>query len=447
MRTWLEKQFFRPRSALPFGIFRACLGVILLAYYIQIISVAYEIFAPEFLSQPVFILLQIITLAAAVLTTLGFHARLSTLLLFLCHSVFFVLNPNAFWGWGLMSVYFLALLLCTPCETLSIDRKGKPPLCAPNWNFLIFQILICLIYAMTVLHRVHSADWLDGSALTTALADGLVSRFPNFDWLKLNHWLRPFSYLGWGLEALGAFLLFLGPLQPWVALALVIFHLTLELTAMIGYWQFLLIAAMVFFLPDNWFQSEVPSSRFTYNPWIPAAIASLTLILTVDALPSEILPTSVVEARQIPSDPIKQSGMAGLRGMYMYKTARNIGRQCLFAAGENGNGEWKAIFTSEEQCRPDDVRFFNDEYYATLARYYIFGLDRQLGRKMCVRGKSRQIYFFSKQESFTKAGADWIRTPETIFAFNYDCRRDRRQDADPKTLENVRVKFANELSW
>jgi hypothetical protein len=448
MRTWLDRQFFRPRSALPFGIFRAGLGFILLCYYLQVSPRAYAIFAHTQIPNSAFIILQIITIAAASFTMLGFHARLSTLLLLLCHTAFYLLNPSAFWGWGLMSVYFLTLLLLTPCEAVSLDRRNQGPLAAPAWNYLVFQILICSIYAMTVLHRLATPEWRDGNALMMALADGFVARFPNVDWLAYQTWLRPFSYLGWGIEALGALMLFLVPLQPFIALGLIGFHLSLELTAMVGYWQYLLILSMVFFVPGKWLPLETPHAHFPFKSWIPTSIVALTFILLLDALPTEIVPRPVNQVRRIFALPIEQLGLTGLRGMTMYKTTRNIGRQCFFVAGDNTSGELQEVYSSEQQCHPPDVRIFTDEYFATLARYYLSGNKRKLGREFCASGNYRRIYLFSKQENLVTAGTTFTRIPETTLSLAFDCIAEREQIIpDTKKIENIRNRFIDKLSW
>jgi hypothetical protein len=455
----MEFHFFRPVPAQPLGLFRIGVGSILFAYYLQTFFAAYEIFSPiqmgysaPFLSHwSTLTLFNLISVGAAAAAALGWHTKMALALLMICQAIHVVLNPFAFWGWGFVIIYFLGLLMLTRCTCYSLDERFQNAArFVPAWNILIFQILVSAIYLLTVLHRWHSEEWWDGTVLSMALADGWVTRFPGVDWIQYSEPLKLFSHAAWLMECVAALAIFLGPLKTILAPAMIGFHTMLEITTRVGYWQFLLSFAMVFYFPARWFQTQMPSPkpRFPWRPWIPAVILAATAIAIFDALPEHMVPKNVHEVRRQLASPLERVGLTTLRAMWMFNKSRKTGRHCFFAGGMNREGQPVPVYTSLEQCTSQTVQLFTDERFATIARMWMSGQFGILGRYLCRPG-IRSVHFFNMQEHIVKnSNGTFQRDPQSKHEFSYDCGSGALDRNPPDNARKTfALHFGDQITW
>jgi hypothetical protein len=196
---------------------------------------------------------QVAVFALLFLGSLGMVLRVSvraaTAVVWFAHSWLWLSNSSFYWSWGLLySDFLFFLFFFVSCS------KGSPGGRTAAFWFHIFQVQVCFVYLHSCLYRYDSPAWLYGESLHIAMADIVFGRFTFLNWYGYYPWTAPFAYGAWAVEWMGAlFLLFHRKVGPYVVLALTGVHVALELTSMVQAWQFLMIAALVAFWPEAWF--------------------------------------------------------------------------------------------------------------------------------------------------------------------------------------------------
>jgi hypothetical protein len=192
----------------------------------------------------------------AVLLTVGFLSRFSSVIVFLCVTSIFRRNPHIIHGGDTLLRATGFLLMFAPTDAaLSIDRlwriwRGKEGAdiqpCRP-WAQRMIQIQTALLYVSTFSWKMLGSDWRDGTALyyTTRLAQ--FQRFPtpaleNGILLKLATWSALFVEFAVGV------LVWIRKLRYWVLLAGVCLHLSIEYSMNIVLFQWIIMAGYVTFI-------------------------------------------------------------------------------------------------------------------------------------------------------------------------------------------------------
>lgn len=208
-RLWFSR--FDPLSA---GVFRVCLGGLLVAYYAALFPNWERFYAADGIQsldvtdpgrshRP---LLSVFTwtegvvpvqvfwwvgVVAAVGFTLGWRTRLWTAVLFVLHSSMMMTNRWLIVGDDIVCRMLLFLGLFAPLgDRLSLDAwlkarrdggqgRSDEATWLTVWAVRLMQINIAFVYLFSVPHKlVRNPDWLDGTALYWTLLSGTWSRWP-----------------------------------------------------------------------------------------------------------------------------------------------------------------------------------------------------------------------------------------------------------------------------
>jgi hypothetical protein len=198
-----------------------------------------------------------VSLALAVLLTVGLVTRLNSLLVFLCLTS--IQQRNLYITHGGDTFLRLAgffLIFAPAGDALSVDRlirrwrQKEPANIQPRspWAQRMIQIQLALLYFVSFLLKIRGAPWLQGTALFYVYHLDQLRRFPLPSWffhpvvLKLGSWsalVLEFSLgvLIWVRE-FRYFLLALG----------VLFHLWLEYSLNIPLFQWDVLSAYILFV-------------------------------------------------------------------------------------------------------------------------------------------------------------------------------------------------------
>ena len=280
----LDEFLFAPVDPLPLGLFRLALGLVLLVRLFTLCLEFNPLFTPNSLVsledsrllsgsswiEPVpyigwnlFGLSASPTWAALLLVLYGFSAlalmlgwrtRLATLLVFLLTVSTHRREPIIWTGGDFLLQIFAFWLLFVPAgAALSVDawRRQQVRAAEPvvrSWALRLLQAQLALVYLSTLLLKLGTASWKDGTAL--------------FHTWQLPHYARPWSAslaTVPGLSEVGTFGTMLFELafpvfiwsrrcRPWLLLLGVTFHLGIELTFRAGPFSWVMLAAYIPFL-------------------------------------------------------------------------------------------------------------------------------------------------------------------------------------------------------
>lgn len=196
-------------------------------------------------------------LVSSLAFSLGAFTRLSGCIALVLHAVFHAHANLLYGGWAeMIKPFMLYVILSNAGEFWSIDawRRGRgrqAPVVGIYWPQLLLKIHVCTMYAITGWPRLYEPAWSEGTMLLAALGDGWYSRY-SLDWFLFREVLRVACYGAVLLEPLAPLLLFIPRIAPWCALALIGMHVTLEVLMNLGWWQYMMIAALTTFLPAAW---------------------------------------------------------------------------------------------------------------------------------------------------------------------------------------------------
>jgi len=227
-----------------------------------------------------------VSLATAILLTVGFLTRLNTFLVFLCLTS--IQQRNLYITHGGDTFLRLAgffLIFAPAGAAFSLDRlirmwrQTEPANIRPRspWAQRMIQLQLALLYFVSFLLKIKGAPWLQGSALFCVYHLNELRRFPVPSWffhpvvLKLGNWsalVLEFSLgvLIW-VKEFSYFLLALG----------VLFHLWLEYSLNIPLFQWDVLSAYILFVDPadiaragNWIKH-----RFGRAPDKPVSLPAL----------------------------------------------------------------------------------------------------------------------------------------------------------------------------
>jgi hypothetical protein len=193
-------------------------------------------------------------IVAAVMLTLGLFTKASNIVVALLLVVLqrrdvYMLNS------GDLLLRELALYLCLmpSGEVWSLDarRRGSSELRAP-WGLRMLQMQVSMLYAFSVIAKLHGDTWQDGSAVGRALQLGDLQRLVVPEGLSTS--VAIVALLTYGtivVETALAICLWL-PRAKYVAMALgVSIHLGIEATLLIGWFSLTVISTYLAFVPGD----------------------------------------------------------------------------------------------------------------------------------------------------------------------------------------------------
>jgi hypothetical protein len=205
--------------------------------------------------------LYFLLLLSSLCFALGFRTRTAGVIALVLHTLFHARNAYAFFGWPIMMKPFMLYVLMAPVGRFgSLDawlRRHREPWTpvrewvGPAWPLRLLQVHVCTMYAEAGWSRLTDPGWLKGEMVFVALTDRRFGRF-DFDWYPYLALLKPPSYVAFVLEPLAPLMLWLPWIGPIWALGLVALHLGLEVFGNVGWWQLVMMTALVVFLPNEW---------------------------------------------------------------------------------------------------------------------------------------------------------------------------------------------------
>jgi hypothetical protein len=173
----------------------------------------------------------------------GVWPRAATALVWFTHFWLWLSNSAYYQSWGLLLGNFLFP---------SVARPAVPRIGAGFW-YRMFQVQVCFVYLLCNLDRFHSVAWMRGETFHMLMADTAYSRYAALDWYGFYPWIAPLTYAAMAVELpAAAFLLFHRTIGPYLLVALIGLHVSLELTSMTQSWQYVMLAALVAFWPESW---------------------------------------------------------------------------------------------------------------------------------------------------------------------------------------------------
>ncbi|MEX0720642.1 MAG: HTTM domain-containing protein [Balneolaceae bacterium] len=184
----------------------------------------------------------------------GFLYRISASLLFLIFTYTFLLEQARYLNHFYLIMLISFLMVFLPAhKTWSIDALLMPQIrekWIPRWTTLLLQFQIGIVYFFGGIAKLNR-DWLTGSPMDLWLPRR--SEFPiigNYFSIPEVTWF--ISYSGLLLDLLAFPLLMIRKTRPWIASALVLFHLLNDRFFSIGIFPWFMIAALTIYLPSLW---------------------------------------------------------------------------------------------------------------------------------------------------------------------------------------------------
>ncbi len=302
LSRWFERAYAwlaAPRDSLPLCAARAGLGATLFAAYLQYLPYGHTFFGPHGIGgsdtiarhrdfpglaydwyTPIRVLhlagsdgmmwaLYELLLLSAAAFAIGLWPRLAGAIAAPLHMVFLAHNPMLDGGWRALIGPFIFYLVLSDCGAqLSFDAWWKnrhqkiappPPQVAP-WGMRILQVHLCVMYLVPGFERLDAIGWVQGEMVLRGLLNASYGRF-ELDWPSVSPALR---ILTWGvliLEPAAPFILWLRGVGRYWALALITMHVCLEVLMDTGWWQFMMVSALLTFLPAKWLRRGLAPFR------------------------------------------------------------------------------------------------------------------------------------------------------------------------------------------
>jgi len=190
----------------------------------------------------------------SVFIMIGFLYRFSTLLFFLVFTYTFLLEQARYLNHFYLVILISFLLIFIPAHRFfSVDAWLFPKIrryWIPSWSLWLLRLQIGLVYFFGGIAKLNP-DWLSGSPMDLWLPER--SDFPVIgSYFDLPEVIMLVSYSGLLLDLLALPLLLIRKTRPWMALALVVFHLMNDRLFTIGIFPWFMIGALVLFLPASW---------------------------------------------------------------------------------------------------------------------------------------------------------------------------------------------------
>lgn len=270
----VERFFFGPVSVHPLVLCRILLGVVVVAAYVGFGSEFRQLFGAGSLSR--FVLqgrsdelariapvMYAAVLVAAVAFTLGLLTSVSGVVVFAGHLYFKPALAAFADGWIQVIHAFVLYLSLSPCNRFyALDRaiarrwhlELSSAALAPAWPLRLIQFHIVAIYIGASYHRLDDPAWLHGQMVFSGITSAMFFRFPSLDLYPIKGALAVVTWVSWGLELAAPMLLWINRfrIRTITVVILLGMHAALELLTLTGYWQYMMIAVLVCFVPSGW---------------------------------------------------------------------------------------------------------------------------------------------------------------------------------------------------
>ena len=271
-----ERFFFEPQSTAPLALVRIGVGLLSFAWAVSLAPDLSTFFSADgvlpkqppdqgtgvwgilglFESDRALIGTYVLLLIASVTLTLGLFTRISSFVVLVALIAFARRDSTVFnSGDGLIRNLVLLTALAPAGASLSLDRLRRTrdrfwefPKRAP-WALRLIQIQVSLLYLSTVYQKTRGTDWGDGTAVSYALRVKDIERFPLPDGITHSVDLAHLTTYGTLMVelALGV-LIWVPKLRPWVLVAGVGMHLTIDYSIRVGFFSYAIFVSYLAFV-------------------------------------------------------------------------------------------------------------------------------------------------------------------------------------------------------
>lgn len=214
--------------------------------------------------------------ALSLFIIIGFLYRASTVLFFLLFTYTFLLEQGRYLNHFYLVVLVSFLMMFIPAHrSFSVDAWLFPEIrrkWIPAWTLLLLRFQVGIVYFFGGIAKLN-ADWLSGSPMDLWLPGTdfpLVGQYFEIPAVTLF-----ISYSGLLLDLLAFPLLMIRKTRPWMALALLLFHLSNDRLFSIGIFPWFMIGALVIYLPPSW-----PRQLWRYLKEMDSAWIKMSVVLT-----------------------------------------------------------------------------------------------------------------------------------------------------------------------
>jgi hypothetical protein len=198
-----------------------------------------------------------VSLASALLLTVGFLTRLNTLLVFICltsiqqRNLYITHGGDTFLR---LSGFFL--IFAPAGAAFSVDRlirrwrQKEPAIIQPRspWAQRMIQLQLALLYFVSFLLKIRGAPWLQGTALFYVYHLDELRRFPLPSWFFHPVVLKLASWSALVLEFSLAVLIWVAEFRYFLLALGLLFHLWLEYSLNIPLFQWDVLSAYILFV-------------------------------------------------------------------------------------------------------------------------------------------------------------------------------------------------------
>lgn len=274
MRRGWSRFFFEPADTLPLALCRIVYGVVAFVCAammlpdrfiwfgdrglvsaqtavqmtdVPVTSVFHWIGAIEPLITPLLVLM----MAAGLTLTAGFFTRTSAAIVFLILMALHHRTPMVLSGADmLLRINALLLAFSHAGASLSVDSRLHPqrsPI-QPPWAQRLMQIQIAIVYAGTVIWKLHGRPWLDGSAVYYVMS---LDEFQRWRHATILLPLALSKLLTWAtmvIEAAAATLIWFKPFRNPVIVAALLLHLSMDVALNVPMFQWVMIGSLLLFI-------------------------------------------------------------------------------------------------------------------------------------------------------------------------------------------------------
>jgi hypothetical protein len=268
--------WFRREPAYTLGLVRIAFGALAVVWTLWLLPIRKDLLGPNGVTptQPAFpynwgifqvwpsdhaiLVAWALLVVAAVMLTLGWHSRLSAILVFVLIMSFQHRNQwvfNAGDAVVRLESLFLALAPCGAALSLDQRRRTRSFWSAqtrPMWPIRLMQVQLSIIYLASVQMKLSGETWVNGTAVSYALRLTDMQRLPAPHWLVTNAVL--INVITWGalgIELAVGVLVWNRRLRPWVLAAGVLLHLTIDFTLQIGIFSYAMLVLYLAWVPPK----------------------------------------------------------------------------------------------------------------------------------------------------------------------------------------------------
>lgn len=261
-RAW-QSFWFEPQQMYTLGLVRIAFGALVVVWTLWLVPIREAMLGPDGVtaeqpsipqtwglfavwnSDAAILAGIVVLLVAAIALLVGWHSRIAAVIVFVLILSLERRNPWMFNSGDALIRIEALLLALSPCgAALSLDqrRRGESFWSArtrPNWPIRLLQVQFSIVYLAAVQMKLSGQPWLNGTAVSYVLRIEDMKRIPLPQWLVTNAIaMNAATWTVLAIELALAILVWFPRWRPWVLVAGIVMHLTIDLTIAIGIFSY-----------------------------------------------------------------------------------------------------------------------------------------------------------------------------------------------------------------